>query len=58
MTENTPVKRVGTAEDIVAMIEFIISPAESFLSGADILLDGGVVAFLNTASGNTDILKD
>ncbi|GAA0886552.1 SDR family oxidoreductase [Sphingobacterium siyangense subsp. cladoniae] len=51
MIDNTPAGRVGTAEDIAAMVEFIISPAGNFLSGSDILVDGGVVAFLQTSAG-------
>ena len=50
MIENTPAGRVGTAEDIASMVEFIVSPAGNFLSGSDILVDGGVVAFLQTSS--------
>lgn len=50
MVENTPAQRIGTAEDIAAVIEFILSPAGSFLNGSDILVDGGVTAFLHTAA--------
>jgi NAD(P)-dependent dehydrogenase (short-subunit alcohol dehydrogenase family) len=50
MIENTPACRVGTAEDIAAVVEFIVSPAGNFLSGSDILVDGGVVAFLQQNS--------
>ncbi|MFT4154775.1 SDR family oxidoreductase [Parafilimonas sp.] len=51
MIENTPAGRVGTAEDIAATVEFVVSPAGNFLSGSDILVDGGVVAFLQTSGG-------
>lgn len=50
MIANTPAGRVGTAEDIASVVEFIISPAGNFLSGSDILVDGGVVAFLQTST--------
>lgn len=45
MIANTPAGRVGTAEYIASMVEFIISLSGNFLSGGDILVDGGVVAF-------------
>lgn len=46
MIKNAPVGRVGTASDIAGIVEFIISPAGSFLSGSDILIDGGVTPLL------------
>lgn len=46
MINNAPVGRVGTASDIAALVEFIISPAGNFLSGSDILIDGGVTPLL------------
>ncbi|MAX81360.1 MAG: short-chain dehydrogenase [Crocinitomicaceae bacterium] len=46
MLENTPVQRAGTPEDIAAVAEFIASPSAGFLTGSDILVDGGVISFL------------
>ncbi|MDR1503882.1 MAG: SDR family oxidoreductase [Prevotella sp.] len=48
MIENTPADRIGTPEDIAATVEFLIGPAASFISGCDILVDGGITAFLKT----------
>lgn len=39
----TPVKRIGLPEDIVNLVEFLISDKASFITGTDILIDGGVV---------------
>ena len=36
--------RLGTAEDIASVTEFLLSPAASFVTGTDTLVDGGVVA--------------
>jgi NAD(P)-dependent dehydrogenase (short-subunit alcohol dehydrogenase family) len=40
------VKRLGTPDDIAAVVEFLISHEASFISGCDILVDGGTVAGL------------
>jgi NAD(P)-dependent dehydrogenase (short-subunit alcohol dehydrogenase family) len=44
-------QRIGTADDIAAVVEFLCSPAASFITGTDILVDGGVVAALRTGAG-------
>lgn len=36
--------RVGTPDDIAAAVEFLVSPAASFITGTDLLVDGGAVA--------------
>ncbi|MBP1686955.1 MAG: family oxidoreductase [Deltaproteobacteria bacterium] len=36
--------RLGTPDDIAAAVEWLISPAASFVNGTDLLIDGGVVA--------------
>lgn len=40
------VKRLGTPDDIAAVVEFLISHEASFITGTDILVDGGTVAGL------------
>lgn len=44
MIESSPTGRVGTAQDIAAVVEFLLSPAAGFVTGTDLLVDGGVVA--------------
>lgn len=36
--------RVGTAHDIAAAVEFLVGPNASFITGTDLLVDGGAVA--------------
>jgi len=40
------VKRIGTPDDIAAVTEFLISHEASFITGTDVLVDGGTVAGL------------
>ncbi|KAL2829611.1 short-chain type dehydrogenase/reductase [Aspergillus pseudoustus] len=42
----SPVGRVGTPQDIVNAVSFLISAESSFITGSDILVDGGVVPSL------------
>jgi NAD(P)-dependent dehydrogenase (short-subunit alcohol dehydrogenase family) len=42
MLDLTPMKRWGSAEDIAALVDYIASDEASFLTGTDILIDGGV----------------
>lgn len=46
MIQMSGTQRLGTPEDIAAVVEFLVSPAASFITGTDILVDGGVVAGL------------
>ncbi|GAB7025871.1 SDR family NAD(P)-dependent oxidoreductase [Geotalea toluenoxydans] len=38
----TPLGRMGTAAEIASVIAFLCSPAASFLTGQDIIVDGGI----------------
>jgi NAD(P)-dependent dehydrogenase (short-subunit alcohol dehydrogenase family) len=44
MIENSNAKRPGTPEDIAAAVEFLLGPTARFVSGIDLLVDGGAVA--------------
>jgi NAD(P)-dependent dehydrogenase (short-subunit alcohol dehydrogenase family) len=51
MVEKSGTHRVGTPDDIAAAVEFLCSPAASFITGTDLLVDGGVIAALATPAG-------
>ena len=42
--DMSAVPRIGTAEDIAAAVEWLASPAASFVTGCDLRVDGGVTA--------------
>lgn len=42
--------RLGTPDDIAAAVEFLGSERASFITGTDLLVDGGVVAAVRTPS--------
>ena len=49
MIERSGTGRIGTPDDVAAVVEFLVSPAASFITGTDLLLDGGVVAAMRYA---------
>ncbi|HEY3698855.1 MAG TPA: SDR family oxidoreductase [Spongiibacteraceae bacterium] len=42
MLDNTPLRRQGNPDDIAAAVEFLCSPAASYITGTDLRIDGGV----------------
>jgi len=55
MVDNSGLRRLGTPEDIAAATEFLLGPASAFITGTDLLVDGGVVAAIT--SGTLDLAK-
>ena len=37
-----PVGRVGTREDVAALVEFLLSPDAGFITGKTLVVDGGM----------------
>lgn len=44
MLENTPVGRLGRAEEIAAVVAFLVSDDSTFVTGSEIYADGGYTA--------------
>lgn len=49
MIDRTPVGRMGRADEIAAIVAFLLSDAASFVSGADLLADGAGLEGLRAA---------
>jgi NAD(P)-dependent dehydrogenase (short-subunit alcohol dehydrogenase family) len=41
--ERTPLRRIGTPEEVGAVIAFLASPAAGFITGEVVVVDGGVM---------------
>ena len=48
MINSSPARRVGTSEEIARAGEFLLSDNSSFITGIDLLIDGGVIASINS----------
>jgi NAD(P)-dependent dehydrogenase (short-subunit alcohol dehydrogenase family) len=44
MVRRTPLGREGRSEEVAAAVAFLLSDQASFISGIDLLVDGGIVA--------------
>jgi NAD(P)-dependent dehydrogenase (short-subunit alcohol dehydrogenase family) len=44
MVAATPLKRVGTAGEVAAAVDFLTSSKASFITGIDLLVDGGIIS--------------
>lgn len=46
MIDTSPAKRVGTTDEVASAAAFLLGPEGGFITGADLLMDGGVIAAL------------
>jgi NAD(P)-dependent dehydrogenase (short-subunit alcohol dehydrogenase family) len=51
LLRQTPLGRRGRSEDVAAAVAFLLSSEAGFLSGIDLLVDGGVCAAVRTRAG-------
>jgi NAD(P)-dependent dehydrogenase (short-subunit alcohol dehydrogenase family) len=49
MIKNCPLGRRGTPEEIANVISFLTSAGASYMTGSDVLVDGGMVTMLPAA---------
>ena len=46
MIETSATGRVGTPDEVAAVAAFLLGPEAGFITGSDLLMDGGVIAAL------------
>jgi len=49
MLDKTPLDRLGRSEEVAAVVAFLLSEQASFISGIDVLVDGGMLQGLQAA---------
>ena len=57
MVEVSALGRSGRPEEIGAVAAFLASPAASYISGTDILVDGGTIAGIDATGGIRTLMK-
>jgi NAD(P)-dependent dehydrogenase (short-subunit alcohol dehydrogenase family) len=58
MVDNAGLRRIGTPDDIAAATEFLLGPSASFITGTDLLVDGGVIAGIHTGTIDLGLNND
>lgn len=48
MVDASPAGRLGTADEIASAVAFLLGPDATFVTGTDLIVDGGVVAMMRT----------
>jgi NAD(P)-dependent dehydrogenase (short-subunit alcohol dehydrogenase family) len=48
MIEASVTKRIGTADDVASAAAYLLGPESTFVTGSDLLIDGGVIAAMRS----------
>ncbi len=52
MLDATPLARLGDADEVAALVDYLLSDDASFVSGIDVLIDGGMMEGFRRAMSN------
>jgi NAD(P)-dependent dehydrogenase (short-subunit alcohol dehydrogenase family) len=52
LLEHTPLRREGVDRELAAVVAFLCGPEASFMTGCDVLVDGGCVAGVEAMGGD------
>jgi NAD(P)-dependent dehydrogenase (short-subunit alcohol dehydrogenase family) len=52
LEDMTPLRRIGRPEELAAVVCFLMSEDASFMTGVDVLVDGGICAAVGTLAGS------
>jgi NAD(P)-dependent dehydrogenase (short-subunit alcohol dehydrogenase family) len=58
MTDKTPLARVGTPDDIAGVVVFLCSDLARFVTGQNIVIDGGMTLHGSGVDGIYDVVRD
>ena len=58
LVDGSALRRTGTPHDIAGVVEFLLSPRAAYITGTDVLVDGGVIASLRAVGHAVRISMD
>jgi len=57
MVESSAMGRIGTPADIANAVAFLLGPESTFITGTDLLVDGGVVASVHSRMASETVMS-